>query len=201
MCVCKYLFVILFCIYTDNFAIGYFRKQGFSQKISMPKERWFGYIKDYDGGTLMECYIFPNINYLRLSEMLYEQKKAVKKAIHFIKPQVIYKGINYFADNKGAALHPSTIPGLLEVGWKKETREITKKVQHKEVQLKDQILGVLDYLEKQQSAWPFLKPVSLSEAPDYYDIIKEPTDILTMRRKARHVIYIYIYECVFIFLY
>nr|4QNS_A Chain A, Histone acetyltransferase GCN5, putative [Plasmodium falciparum 3D7]4QNS_B Chain B, Histone acetyltransferase GCN5, putative [Plasmodium falciparum 3D7]4QNS_C Chain C, Histone acetyltransferase GCN5, putative [Plasmodium falciparum 3D7]4QNS_D Chain D, Histone acetyltransferase GCN5, putative [Plasmodium falciparum 3D7] len=57
---------------------------------------------------------------------------------------------------------------------------------HKEVQLKDQILGVLDYLEKQQSAWPFLKPVSLSEAPDYYDIIKEPTDILTMRRKARH---------------
>ncbi|VEV55696.1 histone acetyltransferase GCN5, putative [Plasmodium vinckei vinckei] len=176
-----------FLTYADNFAIGYFRKQGFSQKISMPKERWFGYIKDYDGGTLMECYIFPNINYLRLSEMLYEQKKTVKKAIHFIKPQIIFKGLNYFTENKGGNLHPSNIPGLLEIGWKKEHRDMTaKKTHHKEIQLKDQIINVLDYLEKQQSAWPFLKPVSLSEAPDYYDIIKEPTDILTMRRKARH---------------
>ncbi|ANQ06876.1 Histone acetyltransferase gcn5 [Plasmodium coatneyi] len=177
-----------FLTYADNFAIGYFRKQGFSQKISMPKERWFGYIKDYDGGTLMECYIFPNINYLRLSEMLYEQKKTVKKAIHFIKPQVIFKGLNYFVQNKGVnnAIHPSNIPGLLEVGWKKEMKYFPKKAQNKDIQLKDQILSVLDFLEKQQSAWPFLKPVSLSEAPDYYDIIKEPTDILTMRRKARH---------------
>ncbi|CAI7718791.1 histone acetyltransferase GCN5, putative [Plasmodium vivax] len=177
-----------FLTYADNFAIGYFRKQGFSQKISMPKERWFGYIKDYDGGTLMECYIFPNINYLRLSEMLYEQKKTVKKAIHFIKPQIIFKGLNFFMQNKGVnnAIHPSNIPGLLEVGWKKEVKYFPKKAQNKDVQLKDQILGVLDFLEKQQSAWPFLKPVSLSEAPDYYDIIKEPTDILTMRRKARH---------------
>ncbi|CAD2101302.1 histone acetyltransferase GCN5, putative [Plasmodium vinckei] len=176
-----------FLTYADNFAIGYFRKQGFSQKISMPKERWFGYIKDYDGGTLMECYIFPNINYLRLSEMLYEQKKTVKKAIHFIKPQIIFKGLNYFTENKGGNLHPSNIPGLLEIGWKKEYKDMTaKKTHHKEIQLKDQIINVLDYLEKQQSAWPFLKPVSLSEAPDYYDIIKEPTDILTMRRKARH---------------
>ncbi|SBT32652.1 histone acetyltransferase Gcn5 [Plasmodium ovale wallikeri] len=167
-------------------AVCRFVEQGFSQKISMPKERWFGYIKDYDGGTLMECYIFPNINYLRLSEMLYEQKKTVKKAIHFIKPQVVFKGLNFFSENKGVNLHPSNIPGLLEVGWKKETKEMPKKVHHKEIQLKDQILGVLDFLEKQQSAWPFLKPVSLSEAPDYYDIIKEPTDILTMRRKARH---------------
>ncbi|SCM20250.1 alpha/beta hydrolase, putative [Plasmodium berghei] len=176
-----------FLTYADNFAIGYFRKQGFSQKISMPKERWFGYIKDYDGGTLMECYIFPNINYLRLSEMLYEQKKTVKKAIHFIKPQIIFKGLNYFTENKGGNLHPNNIPGLLEIGWKKEYKDMTtKKTHHKEIQLKDQIINVLDYLEKQQSAWPFLKPVSLSEAPDYYDIIKEPTDILTMRRKARH---------------
>ncbi|KJP89567.1 hypothetical protein AK88_00778 [Plasmodium fragile] len=177
-----------FLTYADNFAIGYFRKQGFSQKISMPKERWFGYIKDYDGGTLMECYIFPNINYLRLSEMLYEQKKTVKKAIHFIKPQIVFKGLNVFVQNKGvnSAIHPSNIPGLLEVGWKKEVKYFPKKAQNKEVQLKDQIISVLDFLEKQQSAWPFLKPVSLSEAPDYYDIIKEPTDILTMRRKARH---------------
>jgi histone acetyltransferase len=50
-----------FLTYADNYAIGYFQKQGFSKTIAMPKERWFGYIKDYDGGTLMECYIHPGI--------------------------------------------------------------------------------------------------------------------------------------------
>ena len=34
-----------FVTYADNYAIGYFKKQGFSKSISMPKERWFGYIK------------------------------------------------------------------------------------------------------------------------------------------------------------
>lgn len=31
---------------------GYFQKQGFSKHITMGKERWVGYIKDYDGGRL-----------------------------------------------------------------------------------------------------------------------------------------------------
>ena len=46
-----------FLTYADNYAIGYFRKQGFTKYITMPKERWRNYIKDYDGGTLMECAI------------------------------------------------------------------------------------------------------------------------------------------------
>ena len=29
--------------------------------------RWVGYIKDYDGGTLMECYIHPALDYLNVS--------------------------------------------------------------------------------------------------------------------------------------
>jgi len=45
----------------DNYAIGYFKKQGFTQHITMPKDRWFGYIKDYDGSTLMECKINQNV--------------------------------------------------------------------------------------------------------------------------------------------
>ena len=43
-----------FLTYADNYAIGYFKKQGFSKQISQPRDRWFGFIKDYDGGTLME---------------------------------------------------------------------------------------------------------------------------------------------------
>mgnify|MGYP006092108451 FL=1 len=42
-----------FLTYADNYAIGYFEKQGFVKQLTMPRERWNGFIKDYDGGTLV----------------------------------------------------------------------------------------------------------------------------------------------------
>jgi len=62
-----------FLTYADNFAIGYFEKQGFSKMVTMPRERWFGRIKDYDSSTLMECYLHPNIPFLRMREMIHYQ--------------------------------------------------------------------------------------------------------------------------------
>ncbi|ORM42266.1 Histone acetyltransferase GCN5 [Babesia sp. Xinjiang] len=184
-----------FLTYADNFAIGYFRKQGFSQKISMPKERWFGYIKDYDGGTLMECYISPNINYLRLSDMLGKQKAIISQCIEAIKPLKVYNGLKFFKENPGATLNPKDIPGLLEAGWTEESAATNKHGgdafasaddPEGKKPLKTCILDLLNNLEKQQSSWPFRKPVKQSEAPDYYDIIKNPTDISTMKRKAKN---------------
>ena len=77
----------------DNFAVGYFRKQGFTQKISMPKERWFGFIKDYEGGTLMECRISPKVDYLRLFAILNDQQEAVQRAILRLKPPRVSPGL------------------------------------------------------------------------------------------------------------
>ena len=62
--------------YADNFAIGYFKKLGFCKEYRMPLDRWKGFIKDYDGGTLMECYIHPEINYMEVSSIIREQKKV-----------------------------------------------------------------------------------------------------------------------------
>ena len=68
-----------FLTYADNNAIGYFKKQGFHKNLKMPMEQWKDYIKDYDGGTLMEAEIDPNIDYSNLSEILKEQKKCIEK--------------------------------------------------------------------------------------------------------------------------
>lgn len=67
-----------FLTYADNYAIGYFKKQGFSKIVSQPKSKWFGYIKDYDGGTLMECLIYPNFNYLRTASLVHKQRMVCK---------------------------------------------------------------------------------------------------------------------------
>lgn len=56
--------------YADNFAIGYFKKQGFTKEGRMNPERWRGFIKDYDGGTLMECYVHPFIDYSNISVLI-----------------------------------------------------------------------------------------------------------------------------------
>jgi len=66
-----------FLTYADNYAIGYFKKQGFSKALLLPRERWYGYIKDYDGGTLMECYVHPTVDFTSVPEMLAAQRAFV----------------------------------------------------------------------------------------------------------------------------
>ncbi|ETN71901.1 hypothetical protein NECAME_19122 [Necator americanus] len=45
--------------FADEFAIGYFSKQGFSANVEMPKKLYHGYIKEYEGATLMGCQLHP----------------------------------------------------------------------------------------------------------------------------------------------
>nr|GEY93712.1 histone acetyltransferase GCN5 isoform X2 [Tanacetum cinerariifolium] len=72
-------------------AVGYFNKQGFTKDMFLEKDRWHGYIKDYDEGILMKCKIDPKLPYTYLSTMIHHgtpnQKltgfmRSVLKAIH-----------------------------------------------------------------------------------------------------------------------
>ena len=49
--------------YADDNAIGYFKKQGFYKSLRMVPDRWKQYIKHYTGGTLMECYLNPAVDF------------------------------------------------------------------------------------------------------------------------------------------
>lgn len=40
----------------------------------MPREQWLGFIKDYDGGTLMECRIYHEVNYTDVPGMVKAQR-------------------------------------------------------------------------------------------------------------------------------
>ena len=41
--------IAYFLTYADDHAVNYFRKQGFQKQVTMSRERWKGYIKDYNG--------------------------------------------------------------------------------------------------------------------------------------------------------
>lgn len=105
-----------FLTYADNYAVGYFEKQGFSKDISLDRSVWAGYIKDYEGGTIMQCTMLPKIDYLDKSTIFKQQQEAVLTKIREkSNSHIIYPGLPQF--QPGAPLNavdPKTVPGLSE---------------------------------------------------------------------------------------
>ncbi|KAJ1978224.1 histone acetyltransferase [Dimargaris verticillata] len=86
-----------FLTYADNYAIGYFKKQGFTKEISLDKSIWMGYIKDYEGGTIMQCSMIPRIRYLELNRVLEIQKRAIRHKIQAMSSShIVYSGLTCF---------------------------------------------------------------------------------------------------------
>ena len=63
--------------YADNMATDYFQKNGFSSTIRLPKSRYRNYIKDYENGTLMECYLDTNIHFDEISKVLLPSRESL----------------------------------------------------------------------------------------------------------------------------
>lgn len=55
---------------------GYFKKQGFSKDIHLDRAMYQGYIKDYEGATLMGCELNPNIVYTEFTAVIRRQKEV-----------------------------------------------------------------------------------------------------------------------------
>ncbi|KAK9492927.1 hypothetical protein V1508DRAFT_439432 [Lipomyces doorenjongii] len=173
--------IMYFLTYADNYAIGYFKKQGFTKEISLDKSIWMGYIKDYEGGTLMQCSMIPRIRYLEASYLLLRQKAAIMSKIKQIsKSHVIRPGIEEF-HLEGTQFDPLMIPGLQEAGWTPEMDELARRPKrgpHFAV-----MQHLLNEMMNHPSAWPFAQPVNKDEVNDYYQIIKEPMDLSTMEQR------------------
>lgn len=105
-----------FLTYADNYALGYFQKQGFSKNVMMPKERWVGFIKDYDGGTLMECYIHSMFNYLEVNETVGKQRSFIYDCIQKNSVAEVYPGLDLFR-NGGKFQSILDVPGVTSAGW------------------------------------------------------------------------------------
>ncbi|KAK2536163.1 Kat2a [Columba guinea] len=90
--------ILYFLTYADEYAIGYFKKQGFSKDIKVPKSRYLGYIKDYEGATLMESQI-----------------------------RKVYPGLTCFKEGV-RQIPIESVPGIRETGWKPLGKEKGKEL-------------------------------------------------------------------------
>lgn len=119
-----------FLTYADNYAVGYFRKQGFSKEITLDRSIWAGYIKDYEGGTIMQCTMLPKVDYLNTKELVAKQREAILTKIRQMsKSHVVYEGLKFEVRREGGGegggdmaqgeekvlpIDPKDVPGLRE---------------------------------------------------------------------------------------
>jgi len=179
-----------FLTYADEFAIGYFKKQGFTKDIKLPKSEYLGYIKEYEGATLMECELNPAITYVHFTSIIRRQKDIIKKLIEEKqkKSHKVHAGLNFKDGVKEFAIE--TIPGIKECGWKPEKTKVKEEHNDSENSVFHTFKTILSQVKNHNSSWPFLKPVETSEAPDYYDYIKYPMDFKTMTERLRNKYYV-----------
>ncbi|KAI3760134.1 hypothetical protein L1987_50524 [Smallanthus sonchifolius] len=184
-----------FLTYADNNAVGYFNKQGFTKDIFLEKERWHGYIKDYDGGILMECKIDPKLPYTDLSTMIHRQRQAIDEKIRELSNcHIVYPGIDFLKKEAGIPKRIcklEDIPGLREAGWTPDQWGHSRFKYFNaspdgtlNQKLTGFIRSILKALVDHADAWPFKEPVDVRDVPDYYDIIRDPMDLKTMSRRV-----------------
>ncbi|KAI9868103.1 MAG: histone acetyltransferase [Trichoglossum hirsutum] len=179
--------VMHFLTYADNYAIGYFKKQGFTKEITLEKHRWMGYIKDYDGGTIMQCTMVPRIRYLEVGRMLLKQKEAVHAKIRAIsKSHVVHTPPKEWKHGI-VKINPMDIPAIKASGWSPDMDFLARQPRHGPNY--NTLLHLLNDMQNHPSAWPFLQPVNRDEVTDYYDVIKEPMDLSTMEEKHEADLY------------
>ncbi|KII92810.1 hypothetical protein PLICRDRAFT_104366 [Plicaturopsis crispa FD-325 SS-3] len=175
-----------FLTYADNYAVGYFKKQGFSKDITLERAVWAGYIKDYEGGTIMQCTMLgAKVDYLRKAETVAVQREAILTKIREMsRSHVVYEGLKQFGEGEpeGVSVDPRDVPGLRESGWTPEMatnviRTVSRGAEYNFMQ------RLLHDLQNHPSAWAFLQPVNGEEVADYYDVIKQPMDFNTMEHK------------------
>jgi histone acetyltransferase len=178
--------VMHFLTYADNYAIGYFKKQGFTKEITLDKPKWMGYIKDYEGGTIMQCSMLPKIRYLESGRLLLKQKaavhakiRAVSKSYEIHKPPKAWQ--NADPDKPLPEIDPLSIEAIKATGWSPDMDALAR--QPRRNPSHSLLLQLLSALQTSSSAWPFLAPVNGEEVHDYYDVIKEPMDLSTMESK------------------
>ncbi|QKX56756.1 uncharacterized protein TRUGW13939_03863 [Talaromyces rugulosus] len=179
--------IMHFLTYADNYATGYFQKQGFTKDVTLEKSAWKGYIKDYEGGTLMQCSMVPKIRYLEAGRMLRKQKEAVLAKIRTLsKNHIIHPPCPQWV-NGITPIDPVSIVAIQATGWSPDMDELAREPRHGPYF--NEMRRFLNQIQNHKQAWPFLNPVNKDEVLDYYNVITSPMDLSTMEERLEHDFY------------
>ncbi|KAI0881990.1 histone acetyltransferase GCN5 [Annulohypoxylon maeteangense] len=180
--------VMHFLTYADNYATGYFQKQGFTKEITLDKSIWMGYIKDYEGGTIMQCSMVPRVRYLEVGRMLLKQKETVLAKIRAVsRSHVVHQPPTQWANGTITPMDPLSFPAIRATSWSPDMDVLAR--EPRRGPYFNQLRRFLYQIQNHKQAWPFLNPVNRDEVPDYYNVITSPMDLSTMEERLHQAQY------------
>lgn len=176
--------------YADEFAIGYFTKQGFSEKLEINDTVYQGWIKEYEGATLMGCHLHPQISYTKFPDF----SKGIQALHCGYKSEngaesrgKVFGGLEHlFRESSPQLLELRKVPGTDSLKMHKKS---CYHLDERDDSLDSKIGAILKKLTADKNAWPFASPVDVKEVPEYYDHIKHPIDFKTMQEKLKRKAY------------
>lgn len=205
--------VLFFLTYADEFATGYFNKQGFSTHIRMHRERYHGYVKEYEGATMMECWLNPLITYSDMSAQLRFQKLMLTKIIEQRQSgmQVKAKRFSGFTTDDGSSSSSSSSSSASSSS--SSSKPVVRIVPVEHIQkmmtslnvkydlssvdfvdhadeLRPVLKTILSKVKAHKSAVHFLKAVDRKKVPHYYEEIKYPMDLSMMTERMKRKYYV-----------
>ncbi|OHS95238.1 Histone acetyltransferase gcn5 [Tritrichomonas foetus] len=179
---------ILTC--ADNEAVVYFKKQGFDEKeIRFEPEKWLGYIKDYDGVTLVHCKIHPEIDYMEYDSILKKQLNFLARKTGFQISQPFPEFDQDIPSLPHAVVNLSlSLPYIVQkCAPNVKTEGIPKLLENYDEKM-ETIRNKLDRIHQNlmadtKNAEVFYRPVTDEIAPDYYDHIDSPMDLWSIKNR------------------
>ncbi|KAL9932327.1 hypothetical protein V8E36_008806 [Tilletia maclaganii] len=173
--------IMRFLTYANNYAIGYFKKQGFTKEITLDRSIWTGASRPPKSSSSIRSDKYPNRqiskshvvhrgrDVFRERDRERERKKHQILTGRLASSEIDQKIIE---DEAPIKLDATQVPGLAEFGWTPEMDELSRKP--KRGPHHNLMRHVLIEMDNHASSWPFLNPVNGEEMPDYYDVIKSP---------------------------
>jgi histone acetyltransferase len=171
----------------DNNAITYFKKQGFSKRISIPYSLWIGYIKDYEEISVMETIIDDDKEIISKSFLQLNILKSMDKNIKNLNQlDKILNNFRIISDKKKNCLFSK-----LKIVEKNLNTTVRICEYQNIFSFEKTITKILDKLKISPITKPFSEPVDikLTGAIDYFKITPHPMDIRTIEEKFRSKIF------------
>lgn len=114
-----------------------FQFQGFSKDIKVPKAKYVGYIKDYEGATLMGCELNPSIPYTEFSVIIKKQKEVWDFPRRFFPYRCMWGSValrpivdHQEAHREEAGSDPKSLPGALVLQGRRSANSHRKHPRH-----------------------------------------------------------------------
>lgn len=161
----------------DNNAIVFFRKQGFSTDLTLRERQWKGYVKEYEGVTLMECLLHRQVDYRDGGKaVLARQRAALQARVDALRQDAVPReGLDLWKNGPGY-VDPNTIPGLAGLQWLADPQSAHRLLPYERWQ--PAMVSILDALRRHPAAGPLCRHVDPNRQFDLPTI----TDKCTARR-------------------